>query len=200
MLGRSGTAGRSTWSARICIAICAIMLAPLVLTVLASFKSTIEQAAIPPTYFTHRAQPRQLCEALELPGRPAGLSLQQRRDGGPRDRLQPRADDSRRLRAGALPDAGEGVLLHLPAPRADHPLSGADHAALLHVRDAEADQHAVRPRHHPHRDPHPLQPLHHAQQLRGGAERTGGSGGDRRLQQLAGADDASICRRSGRRS
>ena len=29
------------------------MLAPLVLTVLSSFKSTIEQAAIPPTYFTH---------------------------------------------------------------------------------------------------------------------------------------------------
>ena len=38
----------------ICLAICAVMLAPLVLTVLASFKSTIEQAAIPPTYFTHQ--------------------------------------------------------------------------------------------------------------------------------------------------
>ena len=36
-----------------CIALCVIMLAPLVLTVLASLKSTIEQAAIPPTYFTH---------------------------------------------------------------------------------------------------------------------------------------------------
>src|SRR5690349_22263009 len=35
------------------MAISAIMLAPLVLTVLASFKSTIEQASIPPTYFTH---------------------------------------------------------------------------------------------------------------------------------------------------
>src|SRR5262245_26803484 len=37
----------------ICIALSAIMLAPLVLTVLSSFKSTMEQAAIPPTYFTH---------------------------------------------------------------------------------------------------------------------------------------------------
>ena len=35
------------------IALSAIMLAPLVLTVLASLKSTIEQAAVPPTYFTH---------------------------------------------------------------------------------------------------------------------------------------------------
>lgn len=37
----------------ICVAISVIMLAPLALTVLASFKSTIEQAALPPTYFTH---------------------------------------------------------------------------------------------------------------------------------------------------
>jgi multiple sugar transport system permease protein len=51
----------SLWESRtkylagaLCIAICAVMLAPLVLTVLASFKSTIEQAAIPPTYFTHQ--------------------------------------------------------------------------------------------------------------------------------------------------
>lgn len=48
------------WSGRtrylagaLCIAICAIMLAPLVLTVAASFKSTIGQAAVPPTYFPH---------------------------------------------------------------------------------------------------------------------------------------------------
>jgi multiple sugar transport system permease protein len=37
----------------ICVAISAIMIAPLLLTLLASFKSTIEQAALPPTYFTH---------------------------------------------------------------------------------------------------------------------------------------------------
>jgi multiple sugar transport system permease protein len=38
----------------LCIAICVIMLAPLVLTMLASLKSTMEQAAIPPTYFPHQ--------------------------------------------------------------------------------------------------------------------------------------------------
>src|SRR5262245_45946251 len=37
----------------VCIALCVIMLAPLVLSVLASLKSTEEMAAIPPTYFTH---------------------------------------------------------------------------------------------------------------------------------------------------
>ena len=37
----------------VCIAICVIMVAPLLLTVLASFKTTMEQAAVPPTYFTH---------------------------------------------------------------------------------------------------------------------------------------------------
>ena len=37
----------------ICMAICAIMLAPLVLTVVASLKTTMEQAAVPPTWFTH---------------------------------------------------------------------------------------------------------------------------------------------------
>jgi multiple sugar transport system permease protein len=47
--------GRTKYLAgALCIAICIVMLAPLVLTVLASFKSTIEQAAIPPTYFTHQ--------------------------------------------------------------------------------------------------------------------------------------------------
>jgi multiple sugar transport system permease protein len=37
----------------ICMAICAIMLAPLVLTVVASLKTTMEQAAVPPTWFPH---------------------------------------------------------------------------------------------------------------------------------------------------
>jgi multiple sugar transport system permease protein len=36
-----------------CMALCVIMLAPLVLSVLASLKSTAEMAAIPPTYLTH---------------------------------------------------------------------------------------------------------------------------------------------------
>ena len=39
--------------AAICVALCTIMLMPLVLTVLASFKTTLEAAALPPTYFPH---------------------------------------------------------------------------------------------------------------------------------------------------
>jgi multiple sugar transport system permease protein len=50
----SALEGRSKYLlGAICMAIIAIMIAPLLLTVLASFKSTIEQAALPPTYFTH---------------------------------------------------------------------------------------------------------------------------------------------------
>ena len=37
----------------VCMAICAIMLAPLVVCIAASLKTTQEAAAIPPTYFTH---------------------------------------------------------------------------------------------------------------------------------------------------
>lgn len=55
----AGVLGR-VWGGRtkylvgaVCVALSVIMLAPLVLTVLASFKTTIEQAAVPPTYFTH---------------------------------------------------------------------------------------------------------------------------------------------------
>jgi multiple sugar transport system permease protein len=38
----------------VCMAICAIMLAPLVVSISASLKTTQEAAAIPPTYFTHQ--------------------------------------------------------------------------------------------------------------------------------------------------
>ena len=38
----------------ICVTLCAIMLAPLVLSVSASLKTTEEASAIPPTYFTHQ--------------------------------------------------------------------------------------------------------------------------------------------------
>ncbi|HET7716032.1 MAG TPA: carbohydrate ABC transporter permease [Bauldia sp.] len=37
----------------VCVAICAVMLAPLLLTVLASFKTTVEAAAVPPTWVPH---------------------------------------------------------------------------------------------------------------------------------------------------
>ena len=36
-----------------CVAICTVMLLPLVASVLASLKSTVEAAAVPPTYFPH---------------------------------------------------------------------------------------------------------------------------------------------------
>src|SRR5215813_8503462 len=38
----------------ICLALCAIMLAPLVVSISASLKTTQEAAAIPPTYLTHQ--------------------------------------------------------------------------------------------------------------------------------------------------
>jgi multiple sugar transport system permease protein len=53
MLGRAWGGRTKYLVGAICIALCVVMLAPLVLTVLASLKTTIEQAAIPPTYFTH---------------------------------------------------------------------------------------------------------------------------------------------------
>lgn len=47
-------AGRGRYLvAAVCVAIIAIMAAPLVVTVLASFKTTEEQAFLPPTYFPH---------------------------------------------------------------------------------------------------------------------------------------------------
>jgi multiple sugar transport system permease protein len=38
----------------VCLAICAVMVAPLVFSVAASLKTTMEAAAIPPTYFPHQ--------------------------------------------------------------------------------------------------------------------------------------------------
>jgi multiple sugar transport system permease protein len=47
-------AGRNRYlTTAICLAICTIMLLPLVLSILASVKSTAEAAAIPPTYLPH---------------------------------------------------------------------------------------------------------------------------------------------------
>jgi multiple sugar transport system permease protein len=38
----------------VCVALCVVMMLPLALSVLASLKTTVEAAAIPPTYFTHQ--------------------------------------------------------------------------------------------------------------------------------------------------
>jgi multiple sugar transport system permease protein len=48
MSGRSGTL-----IAALCVAICAVMIAPLAMSVLASIKPTVEAAASPPTYLPH---------------------------------------------------------------------------------------------------------------------------------------------------
>ena len=45
--------GRQFLVGAVCVAICAVMLAPLLLSISASFKTASEAAAIPPTYFTH---------------------------------------------------------------------------------------------------------------------------------------------------
>ncbi|MEX0854023.1 MAG: carbohydrate ABC transporter permease [Bauldia sp.] len=54
VLGRAWDGRAKYLVGALCIALCVIMLAPLVLTVLASFKTTLEQAALPPTYFAHQ--------------------------------------------------------------------------------------------------------------------------------------------------
>jgi multiple sugar transport system permease protein len=51
---RAGARGRSGYLlGAVCLAICAVMLAPLVMSVLASVKPTAEAAASPPTYLPH---------------------------------------------------------------------------------------------------------------------------------------------------
>jgi multiple sugar transport system permease protein len=45
--------GRQFLIGAVCMAICAVMLAPLVVSISASLKTASEAAAIPPTYFTH---------------------------------------------------------------------------------------------------------------------------------------------------
>jgi multiple sugar transport system permease protein len=53
-IGTRAWEGRTKYLAgATCIALCVIMLAPLFLSVMASLKSMVEAAAIPPTYFTH---------------------------------------------------------------------------------------------------------------------------------------------------
>ena len=93
----------------LCLFICALMVAPIVLSMMASVKSTAEAAAVPPTYVPHEPQPRQLRAAVDVPGRAAGLSLQQLRDGVHDHRVHARPDDPGRLRARALPDPGQGA-------------------------------------------------------------------------------------------
>ena len=61
----------------ICIALSAVMLAPLVVSISASLKTTQEAAAMPPTYFPHQLSLDSYAQAVELPGGTADLSVQQ---------------------------------------------------------------------------------------------------------------------------
>lgn len=51
--GRAQQRRIGTLIAALCVALCTIMLMPLVLTILASFKSTFEASALPPNYLPH---------------------------------------------------------------------------------------------------------------------------------------------------
>ena len=151
-------------------------------------RSTDEAAAVPPTYFPHGAQPRQLRAAVELPGRPADLS----RSTAAAPRSSPSCSASAlTIPAGyalaRFPMPGKEVLFVVLLLGLIIPYQALLTPLFFMFVQAQAAQLAGRPRHHPHRDPAAVQHLHHAQRLRGGAARAGGGGGDRRLQQLAGA-------------
>ncbi len=65
----------------LCIALCTIMLLPLLASVLASFKTTVEAAAVPPTYFPHALSLDNYRKLWSFQAGPADLSRQQRRGG-----------------------------------------------------------------------------------------------------------------------
>ena len=95
----------------LCVALCAIMLAPLVVSISASLKTTQEAAAIPPTYFTHQLS---LDSYHRLWSYQAGLPTYLANSGGTAlltIAFCLAADHSGRLRARALPGAGQGVHL-----------------------------------------------------------------------------------------
>ena len=103
-------AGRNRYLAgAVCLTICVFMLTPIVLSVLASVKTTAEAAAVPPTYVPHEVSLDSYQRLWSYQAGSADLSLQQLRDGVHDDRVHARPDDPGRLRAGALPGAGQGA-------------------------------------------------------------------------------------------
>ena len=109
----------------VCVAICTVMLLPLVMSVLASVKPTAEAAASPPTYLPHalsldsyerlwtyqQGLPTYLANSLGTALLTIVFTL--------------RAHRARGLRAGPVPDPGQGGHLRRPAAGADRPLPGA---------------------------------------------------------------------------
>ena len=147
----------------ICLAICAIMLAPLVLTVLASFKSTIEQAAIPPTYFTHQ---------LSLDSYAKLWSYQ---DGLLVYLFNSAATAILAIVFSLVLTIPAGyALARFPVPAKEYffvllllaliiPYQALITPIFFMFATLKLTNTLVRPRDHPHGNPHPLQPLHHAQ-------------------------------------
>ena len=160
----------------VCVALCTVMLLPLLVSVLASVKPTAEAAASPPTYLPHalsldsyerlwnyqQGLPTYLFNSLGTALLTIVFTLAAHRAG--------------RVRAGPVPDAGQGGHLRRPAAGADRAVPGAADADVPDVRQGRPDQLAGRPGDRAHRDPAAVQPLRAAQQLRRRAARAGGGG------------------------
>ena len=111
---RRRRADDSTSSAAICIALCTVMLLPLVASVLASLKTTVEAAAVPPTYFPHALSFDSYERLWNFQAGLPHLPRQQLRHRAPDHRLLPRAHHSRpATRSRCFPIPGKEVLFLL---------------------------------------------------------------------------------------
>jgi multiple sugar transport system permease protein len=153
----------------VCIALCTIMLLPLLASVLASVKTTVEAAAVPPTYFPHALS---LDSYQRLWSFQAGLLTYLGNSAG--------AALLTILFCLALTIPAGYALACFPIPFKEPlfallllglivPYQALLTPHLLHVRAAWPAQLACRAGHRPHRHPAPVQRLHHAQRLRGGS-------------------------------
>lgn len=133
----------------LCIAISAIMLAPLAMSVLASVKPTAEAAALPPTYVPHAVSldsyerlwsyqeglPIYLANSLGTALLAIALTLVLAVPAG------------YALARSPIP-CKEAI--RRPAPRADRPLPGAADSDVPHVRQDRTHQHVARAGDRPH--------------------------------------------------
>ena len=184
----------------LCLFIVALMVAPIVLSMMASVKSTAEAAAVPPTYVPHSLS---LDSYERLWTYQAGL---------PAYLFNSFATAFMTIAfALALTIPAGYALARFPIPGKELlfvyllfaliiPYQALLTPLFLMFAAAEADQHADRAGHRPHRDPAPVQPVHHAQQLRGGAPRARGGRRHRRRRTPGRSWSGSSSRRSCRRS